>query len=87
MGSGDQSQKTEKTVAMIGLTEEDLVRLTAIAVDRDAQDALAFIRERVLPEIRRQQNSRMKGVLDGGTGVCGERGILMCDDWLEFCSG
>jgi hypothetical protein len=68
MGSGDQSQKTEKTVAMIGLTEEDLVRLTAIAVDRDAQDALAFIRERVLPEIRRQQNSRMKGVLDGGTG-------------------
>jgi len=53
---------------MIALTEEDLVRLTAIEVDRDAQDALAFIRQRIVPEIRRQQNSRMKGVLDGGTG-------------------
>jgi hypothetical protein len=52
----------------VTLTEADLVRLTAIQVDRDAQDALAFIRERILPEIQRQQGSRMKGPLDGGTG-------------------
>ena len=53
----------------IMLTEEDLVRLTVIQVDRDAQEALAFIRERILPEIQRQQGSRMKGHLDGGTGT------------------
>ena len=64
----DKSEKEGKTVAMIMLTEEDLVRLTSIQVDRDAQEALAFIRERILPEIQRQQGSRMKGILDGGTG-------------------
>ena len=53
---------------MIMLTDEDLVRLTAIQVDRDAQEALAFIRERLLPEVQRQQNSRLKGHLDGGKG-------------------
>ena len=55
-------------MVMIKLTEEDLVRLTAIQVDQDAQEALAFIRERILPEIQRQQGSRMKGALEGGTG-------------------
>ena len=68
MGGCDESRKKEKNVAMIMLTEEDLVRLTAIQVDHDAQEALAFIRERILPEIQRQQCSRMKGPLDGGTG-------------------
>jgi hypothetical protein len=53
---------------MINLTEEDVVRLKVIEMDHDAQDALAFIRERILPEIQRQQGSRMKGPLDGGTG-------------------
>ena len=53
---------------IIKLTDADLVRLTAIEVDRDAEEALAFIRERILPEFQRQQNSRLKGHLDGGTG-------------------
>ncbi len=53
---------------MINLTDEDLVRLSAIQIDNDAQEALAFIRERILPEIQRQKGSRMKGTLDGGTG-------------------
>jgi len=53
---------------MITLTEEDVVRLKVIQMDHDAQDALAFIRERILPEIQLQQGSRMKGPLDGGTG-------------------
>lgn len=53
---------------MITLTDEDVVRLTAIEMDRDAPEALAFVRERILPEIQRQQGGRMKGPLDGGTG-------------------
>lgn len=53
---------------MLMLTEEDVVRLTAIEVDADAVEALAFIRERILPQIQRQQGARMKGPLDGGTG-------------------
>lgn len=53
---------------MINLTDEDLVRLSSIQMDHDAQDALEFIRERILPEIQRQKGSRMKGPLDGGTG-------------------
>jgi len=53
---------------MINLTEEDVVRLKVIQMDLDAQDALEFIRARILPEIQRQQGSRMKGPLDGGTG-------------------
>ena len=64
---GGKGEKGDIMV-MIRLTEEDLVRLTAIQVDHDAHEALAFIRERILPEIQRQQNSRMKGPLDGGTG-------------------
>ena len=62
------SHESGKAAAMIMLTENDLVRVTAIHVDHDAQEALAFIRERILPEIQRQQGSRMKGALDGGTG-------------------
>ena len=53
---------------LIHLTEEDVVRLKVIQMDHDAQEALAFIRERILPEIQRQTGSRMKGPLDGGTG-------------------
>jgi len=53
---------------MITLTDKDLVRLAAIQMDRDARDALAFIQERILPEIQRQQGARMKGPVDGGTG-------------------
>jgi len=68
MGYCGRSEERENIMVMIRLTEEDLVRLTAIQVDHDAQEALAFIRERILPEIQRQQNSRMKGPLDGGTG-------------------
>ena len=65
MGGRDEPGKA---AAMIMLTENDLVRVTAIHVDHDAQEALAFVRERILPEIQRQRGSRMKGALDGGTG-------------------
>lgn len=64
MDSEADTETSAKTVATIGLTQRDLVRLTAIEIDRDSQDALAFVRERILAELRRQQNSRLKGALD-----------------------
>ena len=68
MGGCSNPEQKGRTVATIMLTEEDSMRLAGIQVDHDAQEALAFIRERILPEIQRQQGSRMKGTLDGGTG-------------------
>jgi len=52
----------------IVLTEQDLLRLQMIDVDRDADDALAFIRERLLPDVKAQQGQKMTGHLDGGKG-------------------
>lgn len=52
----------------ITFTEQDLLRIQMIDVDRDADEALAFVRERLLPEIKSQQGQRMTGHLDGGKG-------------------
>ena len=53
------------TVTIV-LTQDDLVRLGMIKVDRDAEEALTFIQERILPEIQRQEAGCLKGPLDGG---------------------
>ena len=50
------------------LTESDLMRLQMIELDRDADDALAFIRERILPAVDTQQKLKMTSHLDGGKG-------------------
>ncbi len=52
----------------IELTEQDIIRLQVIVMDRDTDDALAFIRERLLPEIQKAEGSGMKSHLDGGKG-------------------
>jgi len=52
----------------ITLTEEDVLRLQMIAVDQDADDALAFLRERILPQVKDQQGKTMISHLDGGKG-------------------
>jgi hypothetical protein len=52
----------------ITLTQEDIMRLEVIDLDRDAEEALKFIRGRLLPEIKRQQGMKMQGHLDGGKG-------------------
>lgn len=52
----------------ITLTEQDLLRLQMIEVDRDADEALAFVKERLLPEVKAQQGQKMTGHLDGGRG-------------------
>jgi len=52
----------------ITLTEADLMRLQMIELDRDAEDALAFIRERILPAVETQKKQKMTSHLDGGKG-------------------
>jgi hypothetical protein len=52
----------------ITLTEEDLLRLEMIEIDRDAREALAFIHERILPAVKKQQAGKMRSHLDGGKG-------------------
>jgi hypothetical protein len=52
----------------ITLTEADLLRLQIITVDADGADALAFVRERVLPQVKAQQGKTMISHLDGGKG-------------------
>ena len=53
----------------INLTQEDIMRLEVIDMDRDEQEALKFIRERILPEIKRQRGMKMQSHLDGGKGA------------------
>ncbi len=52
----------------ITLTDADLMRLQGIDMDQDTEDALAFIRERLLPEVKAQQGKKMTSHLDGGKG-------------------
>jgi hypothetical protein len=52
----------------VNLTEQDIMRLQVIELDRDEAAALAFIRERLLPEVQRQAGSKMRSHLDGGKG-------------------
>jgi hypothetical protein len=53
---------------IVNLTDEDVVRLKVIEMDRDADDALAFVRERIMPQIKKQQASKIHGHLEGGKG-------------------
>lgn len=52
----------------IQLTDEDVIHLRMIDVDQDGAGALAFIRERLLAELKRQEGARMRSHLDGGKG-------------------
>jgi hypothetical protein len=52
----------------IQLTDEDVIRLRMIDVDQDGAAALAFIRERLLSELKRQEGMKMRGHLDGDKG-------------------
>jgi hypothetical protein len=52
----------------VNLTEQDIMRLQVIELDRDETAALAFVRERLLPEIQRQAGMKMRSHLDGGKG-------------------
>ena len=53
---------------MITLSDEDLLRMQVIDIDRDADDALAFLRERIIPQVKEKQGKTMLNHLDGGKG-------------------
>lgn len=55
-------------MATVTLTDEDLMRLKVIEVDRDAEDALAFILERIISQLKAQEGFKIRGHLDGGKG-------------------
>ena len=52
----------------IAFTQQDIMRLEVIEIDMDAQEALQFIREKIIPEVRRQNGMKMQSHLDGGKG-------------------
>lgn len=52
----------------ITLTDADLLRLQMIELDRDMDDALAFVLERILPQAKDRQGKMMINHLDGGKG-------------------
>ena len=52
----------------ITLSDEDLVRLNTIVMDRDAGDAYEFVRDRLMVEVEKQQKMKMRSHLDGGKG-------------------
>lgn len=52
----------------ITLTEADLLRLQVIDIDGDAEEALAFLREVVLPPVKAQQSMAMRNRFDLGKG-------------------
>lgn len=55
-------------MATIILTEQDIMRIKVILMDQDKDDAYAFIRERIMPELQKQEGQSMKSHLDGGKG-------------------
>lgn len=55
-------------MATINLSEQDIMRLRVILMDQDKDDAYTFLRERIMPEIERQDGKSMKSHLDGGKG-------------------
>lgn len=52
----------------ITLTEQDIMRIKVIMMDQDRDDAYVFLRDRVMPEIKKLEGKSMKSHLDGGKG-------------------
>ena len=52
----------------INLSEQDIMRLKVAVMDQDKDDAYAFLRDRLLPEIQKREGMAMKSHLDGGKG-------------------
>lgn len=55
-------------MAMVNLSEEDIIWVKGIVMDKDKDDAYAFLCDRLLPEIQKQEGKSMKSHLDGGKG-------------------
>ena len=55
-------------VINLNLTDQDLLRLEMIEIDKDEAEALLFLREKILPEVKRHKGLKMQSHLDGGKG-------------------
>ena len=62
-----QAERNE-CMLTINLSEQDIMRLKVMIMDQDTDDAYAFVRDRLMPVIQRQENMSMKSHLDGGKG-------------------
>lgn len=52
----------------ITLKEEEVLQLEVMVMDGDKEAALAFLRERLLPEVKRQKTGMIRNHLDAGRG-------------------
>jgi hypothetical protein len=52
----------------IAITQEEAMQIEVMNLDEDEQAALIFLREKILPEIKKQQQSQLRSHLDGGKG-------------------
>ncbi|MCE5200338.1 MAG: hypothetical protein ABFD54_01465 [Armatimonadota bacterium] len=52
----------------VDLTEKDIMRLKVMMMDHDVDDAFAFVRDRLMPEIQEHERKSMRNHLDGGKG-------------------
>ncbi|MFQ3550372.1 MAG: hypothetical protein SNJ70_11560 [Armatimonadota bacterium] len=50
----------------ITLTEQDIMRLKVIIMDKDKDDAYSFVHDKIMPEIQNAEGKSMKSHLDGG---------------------
>jgi hypothetical protein len=57
-----------EAMLMIKLSEGDIMRLKVVIMDQDRDDAYAFLRDRLMPEIEKQEDKSMKSHLEGGKG-------------------
>lgn len=53
----------------VTLSEQDIMRLEVIDMDRDEEEALKFLRERLISEVNRQKGGKLHSHLDGGKGL------------------
>ena len=53
----------------INLSDEDIMRLEVIEMDKDDKAAYDFIKEKLIPEIKKSKGMKMTGHLDGGKGA------------------
>ncbi len=52
----------------IQLSDQDILRLKVIMMDKDKDDAFLFIKDCIMPEIQKQESKTMINHLDGGKG-------------------
>jgi hypothetical protein len=52
----------------ITISDQDILRLKVVIMDKDKEDAFLFIKDCIIPEIQKQESKTMINHLDGGKG-------------------